>query len=601
MAITNELTQAVLLMQQGQEAAFATFYNHTYPYVYGKAKYIMHDEQDALDLVQETYVQAYRGISGIADVNNVYAWLGGIVYRQGMKIFNKKKEVLTSEGQEYLFDELEETSATPEQTAEMTATANIVQSMIEELPELQRVAVMAYYYDNMKIDDIAAMCECSSNTIKSRLNYAKKYLKDRVVAHEKKYNYKLCSLSPAVLFFAFRTLFCGSKYAMQPAVAQGSFLAICNTLGINAYTVSLAGASAGATGNVAASAVGTGAGAAAEASTGALSAAVGMSLGTKIAIGVGIAIAAVGVGAGTTIGITKVLDNKNNSIVAEDNINHPGKDESTSDSTQNTSDGLSTEVNPATDIVYTFSNTDGMNAGGETKQIGDKTVRIYGTADSYGEEYAVSFEVNGVSYPVCDWCLLLEESYFVEAADGNQYIIIETSEYNDWHNYYMYQCDDSQDNWFKVLEGSGDIENFESLEHFNITSRGDLLGTHSFTDDYRYESGSFIKTNELSYYLYWDENGVVTLKEGVPVPESVKSNDFRVLETAVQIPTTINGQETILVPGIKIYPYASNDKGEVFYLLEDGTMGMFHYTDDFTIEGMSVNDCFVNMSWHYAG
>lgn len=39
----------------------------------------------ALDLTQETYIQAYKGIESIEDVNNVYAWLGGIVYRQGMQ------------------------------------------------------------------------------------------------------------------------------------------------------------------------------------------------------------------------------------------------------------------------------------------------------------------------------------------------------------------------------------------------------------------------------------------------------------------------------------------------------------------------------------
>ena len=38
----------------------------------------MHDEADALDLTQETYIQAYRGIGSIEDANNVYAWLGGI-------------------------------------------------------------------------------------------------------------------------------------------------------------------------------------------------------------------------------------------------------------------------------------------------------------------------------------------------------------------------------------------------------------------------------------------------------------------------------------------------------------------------------------------
>ena len=203
MAVTKELKDAVERMQAKDETAFATFYEETYSYVYAKAKYVMHDEEDALDLTQETYIQAYKGIGSIEDVNNVYAWLGGIVYRQGMRIFNKKKELLTGEEQDYLFDEMESGEATPEQTVDKKATADIVKGMIEELPELQRMAVMAFYYDNMKIDDIARVCECSSNTIKSRLNYAKKFLKEKVEAHEKQNRYKLCSVSPAIILLAF--------------------------------------------------------------------------------------------------------------------------------------------------------------------------------------------------------------------------------------------------------------------------------------------------------------------------------------------------------------------------------------------------------------
>ena len=177
MAVTKELKDAIQKMQAKDETSFDVFYEQTYPYVFAKAMQIMHDEEDALDLTQETYIQAYMGIRTIEDVNNVYAWLGAIVYRQGMRIFNKKKELLTGEEQDCLFEEMESSEATPEQAAEQKATVNIVKGMIDELPEMQRVAIKAFYYDNMKIEEIASMCECSANTIKSRLNYAKKFLK----------------------------------------------------------------------------------------------------------------------------------------------------------------------------------------------------------------------------------------------------------------------------------------------------------------------------------------------------------------------------------------------------------------------------------------
>ena len=258
MAVTKELKDAVERMQAEDETAFATFYEQTYSYVYAKAKYVMHDEEDALDLTQETYIQAYKGIESIEDVNNVYAWLGGIVYRQGMRIFNKKKELLTGEEQDYLFEEMESGEATPEQTVDKKVTADIVKGMIEELPELQRMAVMAFYYDNMKIDDIARVCECSSNTIKSRLNYAKKFLKEKVEAHEKQNRYKLCSVSPAILLLAFKGLFAEPEYKMPAQAVENVYAASCNSLEIKMASTAMAGGSASASvGTVAGGAVAT--------------------------------------------------------------------------------------------------------------------------------------------------------------------------------------------------------------------------------------------------------------------------------------------------------------------------------------------------------
>ncbi|MEE1342817.1 MAG: sigma-70 family RNA polymerase sigma factor, partial [Lachnospiraceae bacterium] len=185
-------------------------------------------------------------------VNNVYAWLGGIVYRQGMRIFNKKKEVITGEEQDYLFEEIESGEATPEQTVEQQATVDIVKGMIDDLPELQRVAIMAFYYDNMKIDEIASMCECSANTIKSRLNYAKKFLKEKVEAHEKQNRYKLCSVSPAILLLAFKGLFAESEYKMSAQAVKSVYMATCDSLGIEAVSAVISsGSTFGSAGAVA--------------------------------------------------------------------------------------------------------------------------------------------------------------------------------------------------------------------------------------------------------------------------------------------------------------------------------------------------------------
>lgn len=371
MAITNELRETIKLMQGGSEEAFGNFYQNTYPYVYAKAKYIMHNEEDALDLTQETFIQAYRGIGAIADVENVYAWLGGIVYRQGMKIFNKKKELLTGEDQEYVFDDLVAEDATPEQTVEMQATANIVQGMIEELPELQRVAVMAFYYDNMKIDDIASMCDCSSNTIKSRLNYAKKFLREKVEVHQKQNNYKLCSLSPALLLFVFKSLFGKESYQMSAQAAESVYALTCGKLGIG--PVALSGTASGAAASVVGETATATGGTAATVGTATVAAA-STGLGLKIAAIVGaVLLVGTGIGFGSYKAIKYFTEDESTSVdVSSDNnsnmvaVNSETEDTETADTVDDSTDGDASDD----------SSTTNVSTGNQTEYVSNINIQI---------------------------------------------------------------------------------------------------------------------------------------------------------------------------------------------------------------------------------
>ena len=227
MAITNELYNAVKLMQQGNEQGFNYVYSQTYNYVYARAKYIMQDDDDAIDLLQETYIQAYKNIGSLEDPNNVYAWLGAVTYNQGMKIFRKKKEVLLDEEAEGLFDTIEDENIewSPEESTDKNETANILMNIIDELPPLQKAAIVAFYYDNMKIEDIANAEGCSPNTIKSRLNYAKKYIKNRVEEMQKQGGYKLYSINIPAILLAIWWLSNKASNTLSPAAASNAYQA----------------------------------------------------------------------------------------------------------------------------------------------------------------------------------------------------------------------------------------------------------------------------------------------------------------------------------------------------------------------------------------
>ncbi len=273
----KELLDSITAMQNGDADAFNTFYLHTNNYVYKRSKFIMKDEEDALDLTQETFVQAYKNIKSLEKSENIYAWLGSICYRQGMRIFRSRKEILVDEEVEGIFEDIvsEDIDTSPEESNEAKETSDIVMSLIEELPPLQRAAVVAFYYDNKKIDDIAKEFECSPNTIKSRLNYAKKFLKEKIEVHEKTHGYRLHSVTPFVMAYAIKKLFAQSGYTL----AADASAKVCGAI---------AGTATSASGVVKTSVVATSA-----------TTTTTVSVGAKIAIGV--VVASLGIGA--TLGI----------------------------------------------------------------------------------------------------------------------------------------------------------------------------------------------------------------------------------------------------------------------------------------------------------
>lgn len=241
----ESLKIAIEQMKHGEEQGFNEVYSRSYNRVYFRAKQIMKNEEDAQDLVQIVFIEAYQSISSLQCPEALYGWLDGITYRQGMKIFRKKKEPLLTEEASGVFDTLEsnDITAMPELTADQKATSEIVMGIIEELSELQKTAVVSYYFDNLKVEEIADMMECSVNTIKSRLNYARKYIKGRVEEKEKKEGYRLHVIGVPVLWFAIRML--SEKTTLSTQTAQGIYNTSCMKVGLQATAIHVKEGSAG--------------------------------------------------------------------------------------------------------------------------------------------------------------------------------------------------------------------------------------------------------------------------------------------------------------------------------------------------------------------
>ena len=112
---------------------------------------------------------------------------------------------------------------------------------------LQKAAVIAYYMDEMGIADIARLAQCSEGTIKSRLNYARKAMKEQILRKEREMGCRLHVVTAPVIVLALRQMFMGT--AVSPEKMALVWSLICPRLSFGAGAASASASSAGAAGS----------------------------------------------------------------------------------------------------------------------------------------------------------------------------------------------------------------------------------------------------------------------------------------------------------------------------------------------------------------
>ena len=289
--ITHEVIKKA---QQGDSDAFTRIYNDTIKTAYYVAKRILLDEQAVEDVLQESYIAIYEHL-GDYKAGNFQGWVDTIVANRSKNYLRKKNPILFSqmETEDNINIEFEEEKIEfrPDEKVDYDETKRLVMEIVDGLSDEQRLSIILFYFEQRSVKEIAEICECSENTVKSRLNYARKKIKEDVLELEKK-GTKLYSVSVLpFLYWLFKEEFkaCEVPASTTTNVAHATGKAIERATG---KTSSLSNAGTKATETVAKVVVEE-------------TVKTGMALGTKIAIGVVVATVSIG---GIALGSTLLKD-----------------------------------------------------------------------------------------------------------------------------------------------------------------------------------------------------------------------------------------------------------------------------------------------------
>ena len=278
----------------GDQQAMGALYQQTCQRVYALALRLTGNKDTAMDVVQESYLSALEHLEDLRNPDAFLSWIFQIAANRCRKVQRQAGRLVSPGGEDEeeadYFDAIPDPNEAliPEAAADSGETRRLVMELVDSLPPEQRECVILYYFTQCPVEQIARVQGCAEGTVKSRLNYARKKLKEGVLALEARDNIRLHSLAPIGLLFA-----CIGDELPSPA----AFLLTWQNVAAGVGTAGTAAASAGAASAAAGQGAGAGAGAAAaggsQAASGVSAAAKGMAGALKIKIAAGVAAAAV--------------------------------------------------------------------------------------------------------------------------------------------------------------------------------------------------------------------------------------------------------------------------------------------------------------------
>ena len=173
--------------QAGQTEAFDELVSRYRTRVFAMIYNMVHNEQDAWDLAQESFVKAWKSIKRFRRHSSFYTWVYRIVMNVTIDWLRKKQ--IKGAGSEFddsiQLKEIDPASRTvpkaeplPHERMERSEIRVKIDNAIGQLSPEHRAVILMKEIDDMQYHEIAETLGCSIGTVMSRLFYARKKLQN---------------------------------------------------------------------------------------------------------------------------------------------------------------------------------------------------------------------------------------------------------------------------------------------------------------------------------------------------------------------------------------------------------------------------------------
>ncbi len=161
--------------RRGDAAAWNTLLHRFQLPLFAYVMELVHHHATSLDLVQEVFLRATRHLPTLRDDSKFGSWLFGIAHQQVIQHWRRQGRSPFSD--EAIPEDLPDGSPGPDSDAIRDEDASQLLAAIDQLSAPHRSVILLHYLEEFPLAEIAVITGATLGTVKSRLHYAKRALR----------------------------------------------------------------------------------------------------------------------------------------------------------------------------------------------------------------------------------------------------------------------------------------------------------------------------------------------------------------------------------------------------------------------------------------
>lgn len=178
--------EIVKRVQRGDKGAFDLL---VIKYQHKLAKLVLpyvHDRDDVLDVVQESFIKAYKALPRFRGDSAFYTWLYRIAINTSKNYLTAqsrrppRSDVDAADAEFYDGGSIMHDNSTPEANLATQQIKETIDRAISELPEELKVAITLREFEAMSYDEIADIMDCPVGTVRSRIFRAREAIENEI-------------------------------------------------------------------------------------------------------------------------------------------------------------------------------------------------------------------------------------------------------------------------------------------------------------------------------------------------------------------------------------------------------------------------------------